>query len=106
MQPVESLDDRNRHPSRRPRAVQDDLVRLGLAVPDLRRHDPSGNRQTPVGPSNLLPLSFLLSSAIREPADLPRPTSCGDALSYAHTQPQLLTTRRLLAVSPASLTSR
>src|SRR2546428_13219882 len=58
MQPVESLDDRNRHPSRRPRAVQDVLVRERLAVPDLRRNDPSGNRKVPLGPSNLLPFSF------------------------------------------------
>src|SRR2546422_121479 len=58
MQPVESLDDRNRHPSRRPRAVQDVLVRERLAVPDLRRNDPSGNRKVPLGPSTLLPFSF------------------------------------------------
>src|SRR2546427_4026419 len=100
MQPVESLDDRNRHPSRRPRAVQDDLVRLGLAVPDLRRHDPSGNRQTPVGRSNLLPLSFLFLSASRKAADFSLPTSSGDGFSCEHSQLQILTKTRLIAVSP------
>src|SRR2546422_6153881 len=99
MQPVESLDDRNRHPSRRPRAVQDDLVRLGLAVPDLRRHDPSGNRQTPVGPPNLLPLSFTLLSASRTASDFSLPASSGEVLSCEHSQLQILTTTRLIAVS-------
>src|SRR2546422_9702065 len=100
MQPVESLDDRNRHPSRRPRAVQDDLVRLGLAVPDLRRHDPSGNRQTPVGPSNLLPFSFPLSFVIPKAAHLSRTTSCWDRLSFADAHLPIKKKTRLIAVSP------
>src|SRR2546427_6745776 len=99
MQPVESLDDRNRHPSRRPRAVQDDLVRLGLAVPDLRRHDPSGNRQTPVGRSNFFPLSFRLLASTPNTADFSIPSSCCNNLSCEHSQLQILTTTRLIAVS-------
>src|SRR5947209_19763226 len=100
MQPVESHDDRNRHPSRRPCAVQDVLVRLGLTVPDLGRHDPSGNRQTPVGPSNLLPFSFPFSSRLVWTAGQPSNFPLSTVPHVKHSQLQILTTTRLIAVSP------
>src|SRR2546422_2946624 len=100
MQPVERIDNRNRHPRRRPRAVQDVLERLGLTVPDLGRNNPSGNRQTPVGPSNLLPFSFhfltILPEDTRRLFYFLRSTFC----RAQHSQLQILTTTRLIAVSP------
>src|SRR2546426_5894798 len=71
MQPVEIFKDQTRHHSRRPRAVQDDLVRERLAVPDLRRHDPSGNRKVPLGRPTFFPFPFILpfifSALVRRP---------------------------------------
>src|SRR3989449_8134035 len=44
---------------------------LGLAVPDLRRHDPSGNRKVPLGRPTFFPFPFILpfifSALVRRP---------------------------------------
>src|SRR2546425_12403479 len=73
MQPVESLDDR-KHQQSVVQGTREDLGgRRILKKTDLGRNDPSGNRQTPVGPSNLLPFSFHLSFYFLRPRPPPPP---------------------------------